>query len=91
MHQMAAVPSSSELDRFDDEARRQQFRWAADQVRRQTNPSTWQAFWLSAVDGHSGEWVAQQLGMSVGAVYVARCRTLAKIKRLLAPYREVNE
>ncbi len=33
----------------------------------------------------------KQLDMSVGAVYVARCRTLARIKSLLEPYREVSE
>ncbi len=75
-------------DHFDVEARRQQFRWAADQVRHVVSAKTWQAFWLTAVDGMAAEQVAEQLAMSVGAVYVARCRTLARIKKLLEPFSE---
>jgi RNA polymerase sigma-70 factor, ECF subfamily len=92
MRQMSQQPTAAtEMELFDTEARRQQFLWAADQVRHQVDQSTWQAFWMTAVDGQSGEWVARQLDMSVGAVYVARCRTLARIKHLLEPYREVSE
>lgn len=82
------IPAGAEAEQFDIEARRQQFLWAADQVRQVVAPNTWQAFWLSAVDGVAGEIVAKRLGMSVGAVYVARCRTLARVKSLLEPYRE---
>ncbi len=82
--------SNRDSDEFETEARRQQFRWAADQVRHLVNAKTWQAFWLSAVEGKPGEQVAKQLGMTVGAVYVARCRTLARVKSLLAPYRETE-
>lgn len=91
VRRMAEVPHSAvedDLYEFDIEARRQQFLWAADQVRHLVSAKNWQAFWLSAVEGKSGEQVAKQLGMSVGAVYVARCRTLTKVKNLLAPYRE---
>ena len=88
---VAEVPTLDEQDEreeFELEARRQQFRWAADQVRHLVNANTWQAFWLSAVDGKPGEEIAKRLGMSVGAVYVARCRVLAKVKNLLALHRE---
>lgn len=82
------VDSQDELSQFDYEARRQQFLWAANQVRRQVSPQAWQAFWLTAVEGTSGDEVARKLTMSVGAVYVARSRVLARVKKLLAPYRE---
>lgn len=85
-----AGPVHREEELFELEARRQQFRWAAEQIRQQVSEATWQAFWLTAVEGHAGEAVASKLGMSVGAVYVARCRTLARIRALLAPYREEN-
>jgi RNA polymerase sigma-70 factor, ECF subfamily len=93
MQRLAEVPGQPKNDeeQFELEARRQQFLWAAEQVRQQANGTAWHAFWLSAVEGLSGEAVAKRLGMSVGAVYVARCRTLAKIKNLLAPYREENK
>ena len=91
--QISQVPnfvSQDDREEFELEARRQQFRWAAEQVRNLVNAKTWQAFWLSAVEGKPGEQVAKLLGMSVGAVYVARCRTLARVKGLLVPYREVE-
>ena len=91
VRRLSEVPNAvdqDELEDFEIEARRQQFRWAADQVRHLVNTKTWQAVWLSAVEGKPGEQVAKQLGISVGAVYVARCRTLARVKSLLAPYRE---
>ncbi|MCA9128558.1 MAG: sigma-70 family RNA polymerase sigma factor [Planctomycetales bacterium] len=82
---------SSNLDedsqQFDIEAHREQFRWAAEKVRVNSNERTWYAFWSTAVLGQSPHAVAKQLGMSVGSVYVARCRTLAKIKALVDPFR----
>lgn len=75
---------------FDLEAKREQFRWAADQVRVSVTESTWSAFWMTAVRGQPAEEVAASLGITVGAVYVARCRTLAKIKRLIEPFRETD-
>ena len=45
---------------------------------------------IGAVLGKPKNEVADQLGISVGAVYVARCRTLAKIKRLIEPFRAVD-
>jgi len=70
------------------EARHQQFHWAAEQVRQSSQPITWQAFWLTAVESLPANEVASKLGMSIGAVYVARCRTLARIKKLIEPFLE---
>ncbi len=76
------------LQSFEAEAHREQFRWAASQVQTVVAPQSWQAFWLTAVDGQSPEVVAKHLNLSVGAVYVARCRILAKIKSLIEPFRK---
>ena len=65
---------------FDRELRRQMFRQAADQVRPDVHPSTWQAFWETAVCEESIAATATKLGMSVGAVKVAKCRVLARIR-----------
>jgi RNA polymerase sigma-70 factor (ECF subfamily) len=35
---------------------------------------TWQAFWLTAIEGQPAEEVAEKLGIEVGAVYVAKNR-----------------
>ena len=58
---------------------RQLFLLAATQVREACTPTTWAAFWQTAVEGRSGAAVAAELGLSVGAVYVARSRILARL------------
>ena len=73
---------------FLQEARHQQFHWAAEQIRQSSQPMTWQAFWLTAVENLPATEVAHKLGMNVGSVYVARCRTLARIKSLIEPFLE---
>lgn len=72
---------------FDIEARREQFRWAAQKVQEGASEKSWDAFWKTAVQGETSQSVAKQLDMSVGAIYVARCRILSKIKSLVEPFR----
>jgi len=63
------------------EWRRQAFRWIADQIRDEFQPQTWEAFWLTAVDGLSAAEAAKQTGKSIGAVYVARSRIMARFQQ----------
>lgn len=56
------------------------FAWAAHSVRAESEESTWQAFWLTALEGRPAVEVAAELGMTVGAVYVAKSRVLARLK-----------
>jgi RNA polymerase sigma factor (sigma-70 family) len=74
-----ADPSASAL--FEAEYRRRVFQCAADDVRGEFAPSTWQAFWQTAVEAHAPNAVAAELGISVGAVYIARSRVLARLRR----------
>ncbi len=60
---------------------RQLFHWAAAQVRPAFTEPTWLAFWRTAVEGRPAQEVADELKMSVGAVYVARSRVLARLTR----------
>jgi RNA polymerase sigma-70 factor (ECF subfamily) len=53
---------------------------AAESVRASFEECTWQAFWQTAVEGKPGKEVARNLGMSVGAVYIAKSRLLGRIK-----------
>jgi RNA polymerase sigma-70 factor (ECF subfamily) len=57
------------------------FRWAADQVRGEFTPSTWEAFWRTAVEGRRPGEVASDLHLSTGAVYIARSRVLARLRQ----------
>jgi RNA polymerase sigma factor (sigma-70 family) len=67
---------------------RRLFAWACAQVRRAVTDATWQAFWRTAVDGQSGKQVAADLGMTAGAVYLARNRVFARLKELVRSVQE---
>jgi hypothetical protein len=69
------------------EYKRQVFRWAAERLRDEFRGNTWAAFWETAVEGKRAQGVADKLGMSVGAVYMARSRVVARLK-LTDPQRE---
>ena len=71
------------LDEFEQDRRKQLFRWAASQVRQRTGEVNWMAFWNTSVDGRSIAEVALELKISEGAVYVARCRILKRIREMV--------
>jgi RNA polymerase sigma factor (sigma-70 family) len=73
-------PDLEQGAQWDHEYDRQLFVWAAAQIRDSFENSTWQAFWLTAVEGKSGKVVAQELGLSVAAVYLAKGRVMARLK-----------
>jgi RNA polymerase sigma-70 factor (ECF subfamily) len=58
--------------------------WASERVRGMVTEPTWQAFWQTANEGKSGEEVANNLGMSVAAVYLAKSRVMARLRKLVA-------
>ncbi|MCA9135717.1 MAG: sigma-70 family RNA polymerase sigma factor [Planctomycetales bacterium] len=68
---------------FDLEHRRQLFLCAAEMVRPTVSQSSWSAFWRTAVDDRSAREVAVELGLTEGAVYVARCRVLKRIREYI--------
>lgn len=80
--QLAGVPSPEAADQtaFDLEFRREAFRWAAERVERAVSQTTWKAFLRTALEGRPADDVANDLGMSVGGVYTAKCRVLARLK-----------
>jgi RNA polymerase sigma-70 factor (ECF subfamily) len=80
--------SGPETAEFDQELRRALFQRAAEQVRGEVQAATWQAFWETGVAGTSPADAARKLGMTVGAVRVAKCRVLA---RLQAAVKEMEE
>jgi RNA polymerase sigma-70 factor (ECF subfamily) len=66
---------------FEAEHERRLFQWAAEEVRGEFTPATWQAFWQTALEDRPPGKVAAELGLSVGAVYVARSRVLSRLRR----------
>ena len=72
--------SGPETVDFDQELRRAIFQRAAEQVCGEVQPATWQVFWETGVAGASPAETAKKLGMTVGAVRVAKCRVLARLQ-----------
>ncbi len=81
----ASGPESCEFDR---ELRRSLFQRAAELVQGEVQPQTWQAFWETGIVGTSAAKVAAKLGMSVGAVRVAKCRVLARLRAAVSAMEE---
>ncbi|WP_422930216.1 RNA polymerase sigma factor [Singulisphaera sp. PoT] len=75
---------------FEDEHRRRVFQWAAERVQGEFNPATWQAFWQSTVEGRPPKEVAAELGITLGALYVARSRILSRLKRRIESLGEIS-
>ena len=83
-----ANPACEESAEFDLEYRRRLFRWASERVRGEFRPATWQAFWRTSVEGQAVKLVAHELELSVGAVYVARSRVMARLRECVEEMRE---
>jgi RNA polymerase sigma factor (sigma-70 family) len=66
---------------FTEEYKRRAFQWAADRVKGEFTETTWQAFWATGVENCPIAEVAENLGISAGAVYVARSRVLARLRQ----------
>ncbi|MBI2926982.1 MAG: sigma-70 family RNA polymerase sigma factor [Verrucomicrobia bacterium] len=77
---LEAQPSPQPDTDWDHEYHQRLFEWACGQVHDEFEASTWQAFWQTAVEGKAGASVAASLGLSVGAVYVAKSRVLARLR-----------
>lgn len=72
----------SELNRqWDQEHDRYVLQCLLDLVEEEFEPTTLRAFRRLALDGASGAEVAQELGLSVAAVYVAKSRVLQRIRQ----------
>lgn len=53
---------------------------AMDRIKTEFQENTWRAFWLTAVEGVAAADAGKQVGMTPGAVYVAKSRVLARLK-----------
>jgi RNA polymerase sigma factor (sigma-70 family) len=59
------------------------FLWAAEKARVDFREKTWQAFWRTAIEQQPVEQVSIELQISAGAIHVARCRVIARVKEIL--------
>lgn len=63
-----------------EEHARSRLRAAASQVKATVTPSTWDAFWMTTVEGTSIEDAGAKLGLSSGAIYGARGRVMKQLQ-----------
>jgi RNA polymerase sigma factor (sigma-70 family) len=85
---LAELPARASDDAalYEGEYRRQLFVWAANEVRGDFVVSTWQAFWQTAVLQRDVKSVAAELGISAGAVYIARSRVIARLRERIETF-----
>ena len=90
---LAELPARESADSalYDTEYRRQLFLWAAGQVRGEFAGSTWQAFWQTAVEGRDTKSVSAQLGISAGAIYIARSRVIARLRQRIEEFERIEQ
>lgn len=89
MHQVLAQQPAQELEsEWDRDMEVHLFEWACQQVKPEITSATWQAFWQNAVENRPPSEVAQATGLSVGGVYTAKSRVVARIR---AKIREASD
>ena len=76
---------------FDMEYRQSLFRFAANRVRERVSAATWEAFKATSIDGLPAQAVAQRLSMSLGSLYVARCRVLKMLRSEVTLHSDVEQ
>ncbi len=81
---LEATPSPEETGEWNAAYQRRLFNWAAQEVENEFAPTTWQAFWKTAVENQRSPAVAEELQISLGAVYIAKSRVLARIRKQIA-------
>lgn len=87
-----AQPDASDgADVWEVEYQRRLAALAMERVKSEFQENTWQAFWLTAVDGTSAADAAKRIGMSPGAIYVAKSRVLARLKEEVETMRRQEE
>jgi len=64
---------------------------AMEQIKSEFQDNTWRAFWLTSVEGASAAEVSKQLGLSAGAIYVAKSRVLARLKEVVETIRQQED
>jgi RNA polymerase sigma-70 factor (ECF subfamily) len=81
---LAEVASPDALEAFWDAQFQQQLaRRALEILQSDFQPATWQAFWEHVVNNRPAPEVAQQLGLTAGAVYAAKYRVLDRLRQEL--------
>ncbi|MFO0905919.1 MAG: sigma-70 family RNA polymerase sigma factor [Pirellulales bacterium] len=86
---LSRLPSGDDVAaQLEIEHQRAVLEWAGAQVRGAVAELTWQAFWLTHVEGLSIAEAARRLGTRPGNIYFGRSRVMARIKECVQKYEE---
>jgi RNA polymerase sigma-70 factor (ECF subfamily) len=77
---LAQIPEAAGADDSEPAAESDLLRRALELIRAEFEPRTWQAFWQTAVEGRAAADVGAELGMTPGAVRVAKSRVLHRLR-----------
>ncbi len=80
-------PDEAAVD-WEQDHQQRLFERAAECVEANTDPTLWQAFWQTSVEGKNGKEVAQALGMTVSNVYSAKSRILKQIREMVQEFED---
>ena len=85
--QLQNSPTDDPLEKlWDDQYESQLFQWAAAKVQAEIDVKTWQAFWLAAVEGLPAKQISEEVGISQGAVWIAKSRVIRRLKDAIARF-----
>ncbi len=91
-HLLASQPDASDsAESWEVDYQRRLATIAMERVKSEFQENTWRAFTLTAIDGLPVADVARQVGMSAGAIYVAKSRVLARLKEEVEHLRRHEE
>jgi RNA polymerase sigma-70 factor (ECF subfamily) len=68
---------------LEDEYRWELFSQASQEVKKAVTAQTWDAFWMTTIEGVSIEDAACRLNVRSGVIYLSRCRVIERIKRII--------
>ena len=78
--QQQADPTADLDIQWEEEYRQRTYDWALERVRKSVQPQTLQAFLKTAIENCDPQAVAAELGMTPGAVYLARARVTMRLR-----------
>lgn len=83
--------ANDESDAWELEYQRRLAARAMERVKSEFQENTWRAFRLTAIEGVPAAEAAQQVGLTPGAIYVAKSRVLARLKAEVEVLRNEEE
>ncbi|QDU39328.1 RNA polymerase sigma factor CnrH [Maioricimonas rarisocia] len=77
------ISGADDQSTWDREYKHRLLHTAAARIRDDFTPRTWQAFWMTCVEGHPPAEVAAELQLKIGDVYVRKSRVLARLRDVM--------